>query len=192
MNLDRCDLPKMEESDPDNYSMEFIDGQTIRSPVVSSFNAAIDLFQIMERIIKQPFIQPDRASTMRAVNQLQNDLDNFHTNMDPLVQLPEKGRLLQCTAMITAWWWAATILLHRPFIPTSISLTLAPSKPYRNDHHQKASEAANALTDLLLRFVELNEISKLPPNDSYLIFSAATMVSYAHVRPIISTHLIIL
>jgi len=64
----------------------------------------------------------------------------------------------------------AIILLHRPLIPR-----LRPGPYHTNAHHKRATDAANQLVDLLAQYATGQEIEKLPPNDAYLIFTAAVL-----------------
>ena len=95
--------------------------------------------------------------------------------------------------LYSQWYHIAIILVHRPLIPRIRAGQTFES----NIHHKKVTEAADRLVDLLAQFAAGQEIDKvlyvipsthdkltrteiiqLPPNDAYIIFTAALVHVY--------------
>ncbi|KAH8119301.1 fungal-specific transcription factor domain-containing protein [Phellopilus nigrolimitatus] len=177
-----CDPARLSEEQSDEYETVVHPGtsrfgHTVRLYTISIFNSAVDLFRIFERILSEVHSVPkpssNRSARERLVQELEYDLDKWQKSLGPRCTYPRPDdRQPTRTLYLThAWYHVAIILLHRPLIHRP----RVGQNFVSNVHHKKATDHANQLVDLLAQFAVGQEIEKLPPNDAYLIFTAANL-----------------
>jgi len=107
------------------------------------------------------------------VQELDRDIEEWKNNLGPkcLYPKPDDKQPTRTLYLTHAWYHVAMILLHRPLMPRARQGHTFVT----NAHHKCATEHANQLVDLLAQFAVGQEIDKLPPNDVYLIFTAANL-----------------
>ncbi|EJD03028.1 uncharacterized protein FOMMEDRAFT_168112 [Fomitiporia mediterranea MF3/22] len=176
-----CDPVRLSEEQSDEYETVVHPGTsrfglTVRLYTISIFNAAVDLFRIFERVLSEVHSAaspPARATRERLVAELDRELEEWQKSLGPRCKYPKSDDQTPTRSLYLChgWYHTAIILVHRPLIPRPrVGQTFA-----SNYHHKKATEHANRLVDLLALFAAGQEIDKLPPNDAYLIFTAATL-----------------
>ncbi|KAL5528387.1 hypothetical protein ACEPAF_7523 [Sanghuangporus sanghuang] len=178
-----CDPMRLSEEQADEYepvvhpgASRFGHTSTVRLYTISIFNAAVDLFRIFERVLSEMHSvasPPSRSTRERIVAELDRDLEDWQKNLGPRCKYPSSDDCTPTRPLYTChgWYHVAMILLHRPLINRP-----RPGHTFvSNTHHRKATEHANRLVDLFVLFAAGQEIDKLPPNDAYMIFTAATL-----------------
>lgn len=184
------DPPLLSEDTSDE--IEYMNGDPNKPLRISSvFNAAVNCFAILERILSEVHSLRRKAvlrrgeTTPEFLQEFDEELEKFRRNIPEQIQIPADGSLSRVGFPGIVWalgmWDAtATILLHRPFIPQQ-GEGKCPSydEVVNNASHQKASAAADRLCELLQLDVRSKpsgcDVALWPSNYAYCLFTAAVM-----------------
>ncbi|KAN0059932.1 hypothetical protein ACQY0O_007905 [Thecaphora frezii] len=187
-----CDVPLLSETEADEFELwsePAEDGQPVpvqrsgEAPrylhAPSCLNWGIHLFKIVERILDEVHSLRRKALLRKQGKQkvlagLDKELTEWQAKLPKHLHLDQEARdgPLPSFFALNLWYYTARLLLHRPFIPQEEGLAL--SVVLANDSHQKSTEAANTICDLLEKS-STDFVDRLSTDLGYCLFTAAVM-----------------